>query len=190
MNDGVLNGEDLLRDIAGGKESAMQAFYQQYSDTVYRFAMKTVRNPVDAAEILNEVMLAVWQKPDGFKGKSKISTWLYGITHNKAVDAIRRKARHDGSEEFNPDLHGEDADAEGCELFRVQDGIENSGYVRQCLDRLTDAHRQVVYLTFFEELSYPEISEVLGIPAGTIKTRMMHAKKNLLRCIRSLLGSG
>ncbi len=188
MTTDAIADEELLRDIAAGSETAMQAFYQQYSDTVYRFAMKTLRNPVDAAEVLNEVMLAVWQKPDGFQGRSKVSTWLYGITHNKAVDAVRKKARHDGTETYNPEQHGEDDDVLGCELFRVQEGVENSGYVRQCLDRLSDAHRQVVYLTFFEELSYPEIAEVLSVPAGTIKTRMMHAKKSLLRCIQGLLG--
>ena len=60
--------------------------------------------------------------------------------------------------------------------------------MRQCLDRLKDGHRQVVYLTFFEELSYPQIAEIMAIPHGTVKTRMLHAKQQLLQCLRRLLG--
>jgi RNA polymerase sigma-70 factor (ECF subfamily) len=68
--------------------------------------------------------------------------------------------------------------------------VENARYVNHCLDELKSNHRQVVYLTFFEGRSYPEIANILQIPAGTVKTRMMHAKKQLMNCLTRLTNRG
>jgi len=194
MNSSATEAPDdqmLLNQIGEGSEPAMESFYKRHSDAVYRFAYKTLQNPVDAAEVMNEVMLTVWQKPFTFKGKSKVTTWLYGITHNKAVDAVRKNARHDHVGEFDPEQaeHSQSENDDACELFEAQQGLENASYVKTCMDKLSNSHRQVVYLTFFEGLSYPEIANVVAVPAGTVKTRMMHAKQLLLKCLQRLLGS-
>ncbi|WP_101759119.1 RNA polymerase sigma factor [Oceanicoccus sp. KOV_DT_Chl] len=182
----VPSDEDLLADMANGKEQAMEQFYQRYSSVVYQFALKTLHNGADAAEVMNEVMLEVWRKADSFSGKSKVKTWLFSITHHKAVDAVRRKSRHDGQEEFQEETH----DLPVCSLQDASSGVEDASKVESCMNQLKNAHRQVVYLTFFEGLAYPEIANILDIPAGTVKTRMMHAKKLLMNCLSRLAGGG
>lgn len=174
----------MLDRIAGGCEVTMESFYRNYAGAVYQFAFRTLGNTADAEEVVNEVMMEVWRKADSFAGRSRIKTWLLSITHNKAVDAVRRKVRHD-ADEWDPDAA---IDANVCTLTDLKASTENRQHVEECMGRLNDGQRQVVYLTFFEELSYPEISIVLAVPAGTIKTRMLHARKLLKRCLALLRG--
>jgi len=180
---------ELLQRIAKGDERAMQVFYEHYATAVYQFAYKTVINEADASEVLNEVMLEIWRKADTFAGRSKVKTWLLSITHNKAVDQVRRKSRHDMTDEFDNDIGDMDlTTSDGSSLENACVGAENSQHVKQCMTELKDGHRQVVYLTFFQGLSYPDIASILSVPAGTVKTRMMHAKQQLMTCITRLTG--
>lgn len=177
--------ETLLASIARGDEQAMETFYGRHSSAVYYFASKTLNNGADAAEVLNEVMMEVWRKADTFSGKSTVKTWLLSITHHKAVDTVRRKARHDATDEVPEQVDDESQ----CSLELAQSGVEDKERVKRCLQELKEGHRQVVYLTFFEGVAYPDIAGILGIPPGTVKTRMMHAKNQLKACLARLLGS-
>lgn len=176
----------LLEAIGSGDESAMKLFYQRFADAIYRFALRTLREPGDAAEIVNEVLLQVWQKPDSYRGASSVKTWLLSITHHKAVDLVRRNRRHQDNH-VSDELIDLDGDAEpACLLTDACLAEDNRRFVRQCLETLSEDHRAVVHLTFFEELSYPDIAELLGVPLGTIKTRMMHAKNLLMNCLHRI----
>lgn len=175
----------LLQGIIAGQESALEQFYRKYSGMVYNFALRTVKNPVDASEVMNEVMMEVWHKATGFTGKSSVKTWLFSITHHKSVDMVRRNVRHDHEDETHIDENS--PDRMGCSLEIGEIARENQGHVKLCLEELGQRHRQVVYLTFFEGSSYPEIARILSIPEGTVKTRMLHAKKLLLACLSRFL---
>lgn len=183
QHDTTDSDEALLAAIAGGSEAAMEKFYRRHAGAVCQFALRTVQNSADAAEIMNEVMLEVWRKAASFAGQSKVRTWLFSVTHHKAVDAVRRKARHDHHDEVQEDS----AFTPACSLDDARAGAEDAQRVQRCLGELRDGHRQVVYLTFFEGLAYPEIAGILSIPEGTVKTRMMHAKKQLQACLARLL---
>lgn len=178
----------LLGRIAAREESALERFYRKHASAVYGFALRTVKNPVDASELLNEVMLEVWNKAASFAGRSSVRTWLLSITHHKAVDLVRRNARHDHDDESRIDTEAPERQT-GSPLD-LELACEDGAHVRVCLDGLASGHRQVVYLTFFEGRSYPEIATILGIPDGTVKTRMLHAKRRLLDCLRQFLPAG
>lgn len=175
--------EQLLQRIAVGEQAALRMFYERFHGAVYQFALRTLNNAADAADVLNVVMLEVWQKAGSFAGQSQVRTWLFSITRNKSVDLLRRKRP---SEPFDEAVL--EADAEDfCEHFAGLQIKQQGAQVRQCLDKLKDSHRQVVYLTFFEDMAYPDIAEVMSIPLGTVKTRMLHAKQQLLQCLGRLL---
>jgi len=194
MNDAtVMNAADAdvaarswLNDIAGGDQRALEHFYREYHGAVYQFALRLVRNPADAAELVNETMLEVWKAASGFRGGSRVKTWVLSITSHRAVDLLRRKKRHSGSVEIEDDI----VDHAACALPDVLSGAENARHVRTCIERLPERQRQVVHLTFFEQLAYPEIAQVLDVPTGTVKTRMMHAKAKLVHCLGSFLSHG
>lgn len=184
---GNSSDQSLLEDIANENQAAMESFYKRHASAVYGFAMKTLQNPVDASEVVNEVMLEVWKKAASFEGKSAVKTWLLSITHHKSVDLIRRSQRHhhESDEHIDEKLNENPA----CSVLDGQLSAENAGHIKTCMNELQNGHRQVVYLTFFEGFSYPEIARTLEIPDGTVKTRMMHAKKALFACLNRFLNA-
>ena len=175
----------LLNRITSGDTVAMECFYKRHASAVYGFALKTVKNPVDASEVMNEVMLEVWKKSNSFGERSKVKTWLLSITHHKAVDCVRKKSRHDHDSDDQIDLQSDENIS--CSLYELQEASENREHIKTCLGQLANGHRQVVYLTFYEGCSYPDIAATLSIPEGTVKTRMLNAKKQLLACLKRFL---
>jgi RNA polymerase sigma-70 factor (ECF subfamily) len=171
--------QQLLIQIAAGSQSAMEQLYQHFESRLYHFALNRLHDSFEAADVVNEVMLQVWRGAARFQGRSKVSTWVFGIAHNKIVDRLRKlgRARLD---EIDPQQPDEDAPM----LADVVAAVEASGRLRECIERLSDAHRQVVHLAFFEDLPYPEIAEILACPQGTVKTRMFHARRQLKQCLQ------
>lgn len=180
---------EWLAGIAAGDKQSLAAFYRGFEQRVYAFALKRLSDPTDAADVLNDVMMQVWRTADRFEGRSKVSTWLLGIANHKVLDRLRQRGRQPDSLD-DDNQHCELVDDNAASGFSLIQNAEHAGFVRRCMERLNDFQRQVVHLTFFEELSYPEIAEVLACPAGTVKTRMFHAKKVLFDCLQSLVGDG
>ena len=149
---------------------------------VYRFSLKRMSEPSDAAEVLNQVMLDVWNTAHRFEGRSKVQTWLLGITNHKIIDSLRKTSRHEGDE-----IPENIEDESGKTPFEQVSLSEHAVYIKRCLEKLTYNHRQVVHLAFFEELAYSEISEIVDCPEGTVKTRMYHAKEALKKCLRQYI---
>jgi RNA polymerase sigma-70 factor, ECF subfamily len=171
----------LLARIATGSEAAMGTFYHRHEARVYAFLMQRLGNAADAAEVLNEVMLEVWRGARHFAGRAKVTTWLLGIAQNRSIDLLRRRGRR-AAESLDFDVVDDSPDPGPAAVANAQNGE----YIRRCMEGLPEAQRQVVHLTFFEDLPYGEIAEILTIPEGTVKTRMFHARKALARCLEQL----
>lgn len=171
----------LLAAIAGGDESSMEELYGMYEKDVYAFARSRLDDPHAAADVVNEVMLTAWRSADRFRGGSKVRTWLLGIANNKILDLLRRRGRH-----VHDELDERLVDDSAQVGERIVAAAQHSHSVMTCLKALTDRHRQVVHLAFFEDLSYGEIAEIVDCPAGTVKTRMYHAKLSLKRCLERM----
>lgn len=176
---------EIVHRIANGDESALIELYRAHESRVYAYALKKVNDPHAAADILNEVMIAIWKGADRFKGQAKVSTWLLGITHNKAVDHLRKRIRTE-AEELDADIEDEDV----VTSVDIIASAENKEGVETCMKKLSSEHREVVHLSFFEDLSYGEIAHIVDRPEGTVKTRMFHAKQALKKCLERLLQIG
>ena len=173
----------LLERIGNGDEEAMSKLYTAYESKLYTFALKKLNDSQAAADIVHEVMIAVWKSANNFQGRSKVKSWLFGIAHNKIVDHIRKDSRYD-SEEFDEDL----SDIETQTNEDLVEAAQNRDFLAYCLKKLSEFHRQVIHLAFFEDLGYGEIAEITGTPEGTIKTRVFHAKQLLKKCLAGKLG--
>jgi len=159
----------------------MNRFFQRHHQSVYAFALRRLNEAADAADVLNDVMLQVWRGADRFAGNSKVSTWLLGIANHKILDIYRRRGRH-AHEELDDSYEDESAGSAEADIALAQD----AGMIKHCMEKLSAAHREVVHLAFYEDLAYPDIAAILECPPGTVKTRMMHARKNLKRCLQAL----
>lgn len=167
-------GQKLIQGIASRDRKAMERFYGLYQEKVYRFAASRLNDPEAAADILNEVMLKVWTDGRGFRGESRVLTWVLGITFHKSMDRMRDRYRYPASE-LDPDLVEEDA----LDMSVVMERVNDVQRVQGAMARLPDLQRTALHLAFFEDMPYAEIAAVMGCPEGTVKTRVYHGKQAL-----------
>ncbi len=160
----------LARDI-----DAFEELYRAYCPRLTGFLTKLVTRPHIVEEVIDDTLMVVWDRPDTFKGASKLSTWIFGIAYRKAMKALRKhgepmedpRAEHRVSPEPTPE--------ETLGRQRVQI------LVQRAISELSPDHRAVIEFTYFHEMGYREIAEIMGCPVDTVKTRMFHARRHLKR---------
>jgi RNA polymerase sigma-70 factor (ECF subfamily) len=173
-SDVVVDENVLFGLIVEGDASAFEVFYKIYYPRLFRFVLSITRDPESVEELIQETLLVVWNKPDRFNYESKISTWVFGIAHNKALKSISKSARR------RNDVNVDDfQEALGGDEGRAAQSWENKEWLSNTLEILTPDQRAVIELTFFHELTYQEIAKILNCPENTVKTRMFHARKKL-----------
>jgi RNA polymerase sigma-70 factor (ECF subfamily) len=154
---------------------AFEELYRSYCDRLGRFLLKRVHRPHLVEEVLNDTLMVVWDCADAFKGDSKLSTWIFAIAYRKSMKACRN--HHDPVEDTAADerasLDPNPEDGFGRERARA--------LLLQAIAELSPEHRRVLELTYFQELGYQEIAEIMSCPIGTVKTRMFHARRQLRR---------
>jgi RNA polymerase sigma-70 factor (ECF subfamily) len=172
-----LDEAGLLARIGAGDKAAMKLLYEAHSDALFRFIRARLRDPFEAADVMQEVFLEIWRAAARFEGRAAARTWIFGIARNKSVDRMRRGARVVLAE---PDVSVPD---QAPDPEAVAEAASDAARVRDCIGRLSDSHRSAIHLAFYQELSYGDIAEIEGVPLGTIKTRILHAKRLLMHCL-------
>ncbi|WP_026379902.1 sigma-70 family RNA polymerase sigma factor [Afifella pfennigii] len=166
--------EDLLRKIADGERAAMQTLFARHQVRVFRFVFQMVRDEALAEDITSDTFLDIWRQADRFQFRSRVTTWILGIARFKAL-AARRKRREDSAEEEEIASVADSADTPELSAQKAS----KAGQLTACIGRLSEVHREIVDLVYYQELSIKEIAALLGIPDNTVKTRMFHARKRL-----------
>lgn len=167
----------LLARVADGDRSAMRVLYLRHAQSAQRFVQSRLRDQFEVSDVVQSAMLEVWRTAGRFQGRSSVRSWILSIARNKMIDHIRKDARTELSEP--DDTVPDDAPTAEVVIANAQDAAR----VRACVDELNAQQRAAIHLAFFEDLSYGEIAEIENVPDGTIKTRVFHAKKLLLRCL-------
>ena len=174
----------LVSRIATGDRAAFAELYRLLEKPLFRFIRSKLNDPFVAADILHDVFLDIWRGAKGFQDRSSVKTWAFSIAYRKVMDVFRKGSRLAGEDEM-PERIDESPDAAQC-LIAAQE----REMVQYCLGTLKPEHRSAIELTFFEDMSYREVASVAGIPEGTAKTRVFHAKSLLLRCLAERLKKG
>lgn len=169
-----VSDEMLLRHIAAGDKAAMHIFFARHRERVFRFIQRIVRNPAIADDLVSQVFLDVWRSANRFEGRARVSTWLLSIARFKAISSRRERAHEDIDQDDSPEI----ADA-GDTPDVALDRKETQGILRACIDRLSPAHREIIDLIYYRENSAAEVSEIIGIPQATVKSRIFYARKRL-----------
>ncbi len=167
--------------MAGGDRTAFAAFYRSLEKPVYRFILSKMNDPHESPTYSTSVFMDVWRSAGKFEGRSTVKTWVFGIAYRKTMDYFRRTSRTDVTDEI-AEMVDDRPDGEACLL-----AAQNAAHVRFCLDELKPGHKAAVEMAFFEDMTYGEIAGAAGVPEGTIKTRIFHAKKLLLHCLEGRL---
>ena len=171
----------LLARIGAGDVHAFRELYEGYQPRLGRFLSNLIHHPHAVEEVLDDTLMVVWNRAASFKGESKLSTWIFAIAYRKAMKALRKL-----------DLPIEDLTAETRESPDAgpDDHLGTSrthALLRVAMKQLSAEHRAVVDLTYFHDLSYREIADILECPVDTVKTRMFYARRHLKRCLEGEL---
>ncbi|MGH6779652.1 MAG: sigma-70 family RNA polymerase sigma factor, partial [Bradyrhizobium sp.] len=175
----AVSDEMLLESIADGNRSAMHILYARHNVRVYRFILRIVRDATVAEDLVSQVFLDVWRTARQFQGRSQVSTWLLSIARFKSLTSLRQ--RH--FEDIDQDAVREIADGADTPEASL-DRSSTSAILRACVAKLSPAHREIINLVYYHERSVEEVSEIIGIPLSTVKTRMFYARKQLAELLK------
>jgi RNA polymerase sigma-70 factor (ECF subfamily) len=171
----VPTDEELVAAVAGGDDDALAELYDRYSRPAYGLSLRILRDPALAQDAVQEAFLGVWRTAAAYDpGRASAQTWLLTLVHRRAVDVVRREERRrtDPLPEQLPQGVEGGADDEA-------DLRERRRRVQAALARLADDQRQALELAYYGGLSQSELAERLGVPLGTIKSRMYVALAKL-----------
>jgi RNA polymerase sigma-70 factor (ECF subfamily) len=166
--------EQLIARIAGGNRLAMRVLFARFNERVFRFALRLTDDTGLAEDVVSEVFFEVWRKAATFEGRSQVSTWILGITRNKALDA--RKARSSDGWDEEAAAKVEDPAANPETDYQKKDLRAVMG---KCLAQLSPNHREIIDLVYYHGKSIDEIAQLTGAGQATVKTRMFYARKHL-----------
>ncbi len=172
------------------RRRALGDLYDRHHERVFHIAYRVLGHAGDAQDVMQEVFLHLADRIRSFRGDSSLSSWVYRVTVNLAIDARRRGARR-------PALrlgHAEEGEGDGGrsrpgvaapvpEPGETAERAEQDAKVRAALDRLSPKLRAVVVLRYFENLSYEDLAEVLQCSMGTVKSRLNRAHAALERIL-------
>ena len=157
--------------VQRGDEYAMASLFDRYSKVVYSVALRVLRDPASAEDVLQEIFMQIWRNPEGFVAtRGSLGGWLAVVSRNRSIDTLRRKRPTESVEEINL-----------ASNYNLADEAERNSLMekaRGAIHLLPVEQRKTLEMAFFDGLTHSEIAEMTGDPLGTVKTR-----------IRSALGS-
>jgi RNA polymerase sigma-70 factor (ECF subfamily) len=178
--------EDLVGRLIERDERALERLYDRYGRATYSLVLKMLRDPARAEEVSQEVFLKLWRRPESYvAGRGSFATWLLSVAHHRAVDELRAR-RHEVYSLVSDESPPRELIDDGTDLADGAWLREQRAAVRTALATLPPSQRQAVELAYFAGLTQREISERLGEPLGTVKTRIRLAMQKLRACLTEL----
>jgi RNA polymerase sigma factor (sigma-70 family) len=163
----------LIGQVAGGDMTAFETLFRRYYPRLRRFIEQKTRRPQLVDEVLNDTMLVVWRKAGTFNLRSKLSTWIIGIALRRSLKALENV---DDAIDFDLDAAASPVES-GPEAQLLRQELRTQ--LSRALMSLSQEHRVVIELTYYEGCTYREIASIVGCPVDTVKTRMFHARRRL-----------
>jgi RNA polymerase sigma factor (sigma-70 family) len=174
----AIDDTQILQRIAHGDREALAELYDRYQQHIFRYLLQLTPDYGLAEEILQDIFVAVWKSAHSFEGRSTVLTWLISITRRQAHNTLRRHKLLTVDETDLEELAATELETADFTLASIA-----RDELAAAFKQLAPVHREIIVLIFIEELSYPEVANVLEIPVGTVKSRLSNAK----RMLRTLL---
>ena len=175
---GLVDDNELLRRIRLGDQDAMAVIFKRYGGAVFSVALRILRDPSQAEDVMQEILFQLWRSSESFEhGRGSLGAWLVVVARNRSIDAIRRRKPTDSVEDVilaSPQNLASEAERNTM--------IEK---VRSYMQGLPPEQQKSIELAFFEGLSHTEIAAKTGDPLGTVKTRIRLALLSLRKALEA-----
>ncbi len=170
----------LLARVANGDHGAFEAVYDQVAARVFGIVRSVIRDPSLSEEVTQEVMVEVWRTASRYDhGKGPAMAWVATIAHRRAVDRVRSEQRS-----AQRDRRAAAPVTAYDDVAETVAGILDRERVRHCLGSLTELQREAVLLAYYGGHTYRQVAGLLGVPPGTVNTRMRDGLIRLRDCLR------
>ena len=171
--------DTLLTHVAKGDQAAFEALYDQLGSSVYGLVRRVLRNPSQAEEVAQEVLLEVWRAASRFDpARGSAATWVLTIAHRRAIDRVRAEEAATAREQRTAEVP-----AATDEVAETVEASMDAERLRRCLAGLTELQRESITLAYYGGYSYAQVAALLDTALGTIKTRIRDGLIRLRDCL-------
>ena len=179
--------EMLVKRAQKGDERAFAEIVKLYQNAVYSSALYIAKNEEDALDISQEVFLKLWRTLEGFRGEASLKTWIAKITRTCAIDYVRARNQKSASSLTS------DEDEKAIEIIDTDTASnpqadyqrrEDIAAVRKAVAGLPSPTKEIIIMREFHSLSYAEIAKLLGVPEGTVKSRISRGREELKEILK------
>ena len=169
-----IKDDQLIKQTLDGCKNSFNVLVERYQDKLRSYTFRITRSESEAEDVLQEAFILAYTHLASFRGEGKFCTWLYAIVRNLAISNVRKRKSHLTLSEGIDFAGGDPPPDEGIRVSELSD------MVNQGIAELDESYRQIVILREIEGKEYQEISELLDIPLGTVKSRL-HKARTLLK---------
>jgi RNA polymerase sigma-70 factor (ECF subfamily) len=169
---------------AQGDKQAFSELFNQYKIMVHRIVYRFLGISEDADDAVQQIFIELYKSLPGYMGNSKFTTWLYRIAVNVSIQYIRKRKRGSDFESFNPESHIDITQNSSSSVEQK----ELQKQIAAALEGIHERKRTVLVLHDMEGLTMEEISGITGLPLGTVKSRLFHARDELRNKLKKQLG--
>jgi RNA polymerase sigma-70 factor (ECF subfamily) len=166
---------------SGDLTEAFERIMQRYQTKVFRLCVAYVRDPVWAQDAAQESLVRLWRALAKYDGRAALSTWIYAITRNWCLTSLSKRR-----EAVSLDDAAIQAEVDVLAAPASHEGLDRGAAIRQLVAELPEMTRRIVALYYFEEQSVAAVAELVGLPAGSIKTHLFRARTRLRTRLQSL----
>lgn len=167
----------MLRSLQAGDHEALAVLYDRYSGIAYGLALRIAGDATAAEDVVQEAFVSIWKQAPRFDAnRGQVRSWLLTIVHHRAVDVVRRRMSR--PERALPDDASQIADHDAPPAAAAEMAMDARA-VREAVSRIPEDQRRTVEMAYFEGLTHVEIAERMGVPLGTVKSRLRIALEKM-----------
>ncbi|QTL97743.1 sigma-70 family RNA polymerase sigma factor [Iocasia frigidifontis] len=180
-----ISDKELIKKFRNNDESAFEELVLRYQKKVYNTVLRMLSNLDDASDITQEIFIKVYQNLEKFKGQSSFSTWLFSIAGNHCRDELRKRQKelkHSSLDSIAEERKETERVSDNNSNYQPEErSIQNEQFrdIEIALSKLSIEYRESLVLRDIQGFTYDEISKILGLPAGTVKSRLSRARRKL-----------